>query len=186
MSSTSRADDAGLLPGLVGLSTTMTIMASDNIDTPLRAGMRGVTGVLGEFQAFLLRGNVVDLAVGVVIGVAFGNVVTALVKDLFTPLIAAIGAQPDFGSLFFTVNYSRFRYGDFINTVVTFVLIAAVVFFLVVLPVNRLVALNQRFRRQPAPTTRECTECLSKIPRQARRCPYCTSPQVPEETPAPA
>lgn len=167
-------------------ATTMTIMASDNTDTQLRAGKRGLTGLLGEFQAFLLRGNVVDLAVGVVIGVAFGNVVTALVKDLFTPLIAAIGAQPDFGGLFFTVNHSRFRYGDFIDTLITFVLVAAVVFFIVVLPMNRLVTLSQRFRRQPAPTMRDCTECLSKIPRQARRCAYCTSPQVPEETPAPA
>lgn len=136
--------------------------------------------VLREFREFLLRGNVVDLAIGVVIGVAFGNVVTALVKDLITPLIAAIGAQPDFGSLFFTLNRSRFRYGDFIDVVITFVIIATVIFFLVVLPMNRLVALGERLRPK-ALTTRECTECLSKIPRAAKRCAFCTSPQVPEE-----
>src|SRR5437660_12466484 len=106
------------------------------------AGLRGGLGILGEFRTFLLRGNVVDLAVGVVIGVAFSGVVTALVKDLITPLIAAIGAKPDFGSLAFTVNQSLFRYGDFFNALLGFVIIAAVVFFLVVLPINRLVALS--------------------------------------------
>jgi len=136
-------------------------------------------GVLGEFKTFLLRGNVVDLAIGVVIGVAFGNVVTALVKDLFTPLIAAIGAQPDFGGLFFTINHSRFRYGDFIDAVFTFLVVATAIFFFVVLPVNRLVSLS---RRPASPTTRKCTECLSDIPLDARRCAYCTSPQVPEPT----
>ena len=139
--------------------------------------------VLGEFKAFLLRGNVVDLAIGVVIGVAFGNVVTALVKDLFTPLIAAIGAQPDFGGLFFTLNHSRFRYGDFIDSLFTFVIVATVVFFVVVLPVNRLMTLSRRLERPASPTTRKCTECLSDIPLDARRCAYCTSLQVPEPPP---
>jgi large conductance mechanosensitive channel len=156
-------------------------MDSDSIGSGVRAGGRGLAGLAREFETFLLRGNVVDLAVGVVIGVAFGNVVTALVKDLVTPLIAAIGAQPDFAGMFFTVNRSRFRYGDFLDALVTFVVIAAVVFFLVVLPMNRLVSLTERFRRRPAPTTRECTECLSKIPLQARRCAYCTSPQTPAQ-----
>jgi large conductance mechanosensitive channel len=149
-------------------------MASNRIG----GGARQVGGVLGEFRAFLLRGNVVDLAVGVVIGVAFGAVVTALVKDLITPLIAAIGGQPNFGSLFFTLHHSRFLYGDFVNAVISFLIVAAVVFFLVVLPVNRLVARSPRDRPAPA-TTRQCTECLSEIPRGARRCAFCTAPQTP-------
>jgi large conductance mechanosensitive channel len=133
--------------------------------------------LLENFKAFILRGNVVELAVGVVIGVAFGNVIAALVKDLFTPLIAALGAQPDFGGLVFTVNRSRFRYGDFIDAALDFVIIAAVVYFLVVAPMNRLTA--QR-RGPEQPTTRKCSECLSEIPLGARRCSHCTSPQVPE------
>jgi large conductance mechanosensitive channel len=159
-------------------------MAPDSPATYLQTGARGVGGLLGEFKAFLLRGNVVDLAVGVVIGVAFSGVITALVKDLVTPLIAALGAQPDFGGLYFTLNNSRFRYGDFIDALLSFVIVAAVIFFLVVVPMNRLVAFGQRFQHQPAPTTRKCTECLSEIPKEARRCAYCTSPQVPEEAPA--
>lgn len=148
-------------------------MASNRIG----GGARQVGGVLGEFRTFLLRGSVVDLAVGVVIGVAFGAVVTALVKDLITPLIAAIGAKPNFGSLFFTLNRSRFLYGDLVNAVISFLIIAAVVFFLVVLPVNRLVARSERDR--PAAATRRCTECLSEIPLAARRCAFCTAPQTP-------
>jgi large conductance mechanosensitive channel len=122
----------------------------------------------------------------VVIGVAFTGVVQALVKDLITPLIAAIGANPDFGTLSFTLNRSLFRYGDFINALLSFVIIAAVVFFLVVLPVNRLVAFTQR-RPAPAPATRDCPECLSKIPLRATRCAFCTSevvPVVPDAPPA--
>jgi len=131
---------------------------------------------LSGFKAFLLRGNVVDLAVGVVIGVAFGSVVTGFVKDLVTPLIAAIGGQPNFGSLYFTINNSKFLYGDFINLLIAFLLIAAVIYFLVVLPINALVA---RSRKEPPadPTTKKCTECLSEIPIGARRCAFCTSPQ---------
>jgi large conductance mechanosensitive channel len=157
---------------------------SDTARDGLRGGGRAAGLLAREFETFLLRGNVVDLAVGVVIGIAFGNVVTALVKDLFTPLIAAIGAQPDFSGLYFTLRSSRFRYGDFIDTFITFLVIAAVVFFFVVMPINRLMALRERLRGHPAPTTRECTECLSQIPLQARRCSYCTSPQVPEDAPA--
>ena len=131
---------------------------------------------MSGFKAFLLRGNVVDLAVGVVIGVAFGSVVTGFVKDLVTPLIAAIGGQPNFGSLYFTINNSKFLYGDFINLLIAFLLIAAVIYFLVVLPINALVA---RSRKEPPadPTTKKCTECLSEIPIGARRCAFCTSPQ---------
>lgn len=159
-------------------------MATERIGKDLQAAGRGGLGVLGEFKAFLLRGNVVDLAVGVVIGVAFSGVVSALVKDLITPLIAAIGAQPHFGDLSFSLNRSQFRYGDFVNELLTFIIIAAVVFFLVVLPMNRLVALTQRGRHQAA-TTRDCPECLSKIPLRARRCAFCTSP-VPEQQPSAA
>ncbi len=148
----------------------------------IQAGLRAGGGILGEFKAFLLRGNVVDLAVGVVIGVAFGGVVTAFVKDLITPLIAAIGAEPDFGSLGFSLNHSLFRYGDFVNALLSFLIIAAVVFFLVVLPINRLEAFAERMREPspPPPATRECPECLSKVPLRARRCAFCTSPLAPE------
>jgi large conductance mechanosensitive channel len=128
------------------------------------------------FRAFLLRGNVVDLAVGVVIGVAFGSVVTAFVKDLMTPLIAALFGKPDFASLTFTINNSKFLYGDFINVLVAFVLVAIVIYFFVVLPFTALIA---RFQKEPAadPTTKKCTECLSEIPIGAKRCAFCTSPQ---------
>lgn len=130
--------------------------------------------MLQEFKQFLLRGNVVELAVAVVIGVAFGVVITALVTDLLTPLISAVVGKHDFSALRFSVNGSVFRYGDFINALVAFVLVAAAVFFLVVRPVNALV---QRSRREPTPdpTTRKCPECLSEIPIDARRCAYCTS-----------
>jgi large conductance mechanosensitive channel len=130
--------------------------------------------LIKEFREFILRGNLVDLAVAVVIGTAFTAVVNAFVKDIVTPVIAAIGGQPDFGDLAFTINGSRFAYGDFINAALTFVIVAAVVFFLVVKPVN---ALMTRFRTEPDVTeeTRKCPECLSEIPRSARRCAFCTS-----------
>ncbi|TMC02063.1 MAG: large conductance mechanosensitive channel protein MscL [Chloroflexi bacterium] len=152
----------------------------------LGAGLKAGGGILREFRTFLLRGNVVDLAVGVVIGVAFTGVVQALVKDLITPLIAAIGAKPDFGTLAFTLNHSLFRYGDFLNALLSFVIIAGVVFFLVVMPVNHLVALSQRNKAAPPVTTRECPECLSRIPLEARRCAYCTAEVVPVGADAPA
>jgi len=117
---------------------------------------------------------VVDLAVAVVVGAAFGAVVTAFVKDLLTPLIAAIGGQPDLSGLYFTINNSKFLYGDFVNVIVSFVIISAVVYFLVVLPTNTLIAMSRK--APPAdPTTRRCTECLSEIPIGARRCAHCTS-----------
>jgi large conductance mechanosensitive channel len=128
------------------------------------------------FKAFLLRGNVVDLAVGVVIGIAFGAVITAFVKDLVTPLIAALFGKPDFSNLSFTVNNSKFLYGEFINAVVAFVIIGAVLYFFVVVPYTALVARSHK--EPPAdPTTKKCTECLSEIPIDARRCAFCTSPQ---------
>jgi large conductance mechanosensitive channel len=129
--------------------------------------------MLKDFRQFLLRGNLVDLAIAVVVGAAFGAVVTAVVKDLITPLIAAVGGQPDFGALDFTVNGSRFAYGHFLNALVSFVIIAAVVFFFVVKPVN---ALLDRLRTEPPVEehTRECPACLSQIPGAARRCAFCT------------
>jgi len=132
-----------------------------------------------DFKAFLLRGNLVDMAVGIVIGVAFAAVVTALVSDLVTPLIAAIGGQPNFSNLSFTINKSHFLYGAFIDALLAFVLIAAVIFFLVVKPVNALVA---RARTEPPadPTTRNCPECLSEIPIAARRCAFCASEVSPQ------
>jgi len=127
-----------------------------------------------DFKAFLLRGNLVDMAVGVVIGVALAAVITALVTDLITPLIAAIGGKPDFSSLSFTVNRSHFLYGAFVNALLAFVVIAAVVFFLVIKPVNALMA-----RRRTDPpldeTTQKCPECLSEIPIGAHRCAFCTA-----------
>jgi large conductance mechanosensitive channel len=138
---------------------------------------------VSDFKTFILRGNVVDLAVGIVIGAAFGAVVTALVKDLITPLVAAFGGQPDFSGLLFTINKSKFLYGDFINSVVAFLIIAAVVFFLVVRPVNALMA--RRKTDLPAePTTRECPYCLSSIPLAATRCAFCTSAVDPAVAPA--
>ena len=130
--------------------------------------------MLGEFKQFLLRGNLVDLAVAVVIGLAFAAVVTALVEDLITPLIAAIGGQPDFGGLTFEINDSTFRSGAFINALISFIIIAAVVFFFVVKPVNALVSRAQK--EPPAdPSLRKCSECLSEVPIEARRCAFCTS-----------
>jgi len=128
---------------------------------------------LKDFREFLLRGNLVDMAVGIVIGVAFGAVVTALVSDLITPLIAAIGGQPDFSTLTFKINGSKFLYGSFFNSLISFVVIAAVVFYFVVKPVGKLLA---RYKTDPPvdETTRDCPHCLSKIPVGARRCAFCT------------
>lgn len=131
--------------------------------------------MLKDFKKFILRGNTVELAVAVVIGAAFGTIVNALVKDLVTPLIAAIGGKPDFSGLYFTINNSRFLYGDFINAVISFLLISTVIFFLVVQPVNKLVARMNRTTTSDEPTEKKCPECLSKIPKAARRCAFCTS-----------
>lgn len=131
--------------------------------------------ILKEFKQFLLRGNVVDLAVGVVVGVAFGTVVTALVKDLLTPLISAIVKVPDFSSFSFTINGSQFMYGDFINALISFLLVAAAIFFFVIKPMNMLV--NRSHKEPPIdPTTKKCPECLSEIPIGAKRCSHCTQP----------
>jgi large conductance mechanosensitive channel len=136
-------------------------------------------GLAAEFRDFILRGNVVDLAVAIVIGVAFAAVVTALVKDIITPIIAAFGGTPNFSAIYFTIHNSKFLVGDFINAVVAFVIIAAVVFFFVVRPVNGLLA-----RRRTALTTRDCPYCLSSIPLKATRCAFCTA-ELSETAPAP-
>ena len=129
---------------------------------------------LGGFQKFLLRGNVVDLAVAVVIGAAFSGVINAFVKDLLTPFIGIFGGIPDFSQLSFTVNNSRFLIGDFVNAVLSFLLVALVLYFFVILPMS---SFMERTRSEPqaAPATRECPECLSKVPSAARRCAFCTS-----------
>jgi len=128
--------------------------------------------MLQGFKAFILRGNVVDLAVAVVIGAAFGAIVTALVKDLITPLIAAIFGKPDFSALTFEVNNSKFLYGDFINSVVSFLLIATAVYFFVVVPMQHLLP---KPVVAAAPALKDCPECLTGIPAAAKRCSACTS-----------
>jgi large conductance mechanosensitive channel len=141
--------------------------------------------MLKQFREFILRGSLVDLAVAVVVGTAFGAVVAALVKDLITPLIAAFGGKPDFSGLKFRINDSAFLYGDFINALLAFLIVSAVIFFLVIKPVNALQA-----RLQPSTavdvTTRTCPECISEIPIAATRCAFCTTnvTAVPEPPPA--
>jgi large conductance mechanosensitive channel len=130
--------------------------------------------MLRDFRAFILRGNLVDLAVAVVIGTAFTAVVNAFVKDIVTPLIAAVGGEPNFGNLAFTINGSRFAYGDFLNALLTFLIVAAVMFFLVIKPVNVLLDALQTEPEVDSPT-RPCPECLSQIPRAASRCAFCTT-----------
>ena len=127
---------------------------------------------MGGFRKFLFRGNLIDLAVAVVIGVAFNAVIQALIADLITPLIAAIGGQPNFSSLSFTVNKSHFPYGSFFNALISFVIIAAVVYYLIVSPAAKITDLTTR---QKEATERDCPECLSSIPIKAKRCMYCTS-----------
>ena len=134
--------------------------------------------MLSGFKQFILRGNVIDMSVGVVIGAAFATVVSAFTKDLLTPLIAAIVGKPDFSAIKFSMNGSMFAVGDFINAGISFLLVAAAVYFFVVTPINALVA---RMRKAPAPadpTTKKCPECLSEIPIDARRCAHCSQPVV--------
>jgi len=131
--------------------------------------------MLQGFKKFLFRGNVVDLAVAVVMGAAFGAVVTSLVTNVFTPFIAAIVGRPDFSNFSVTINNSKIMYGSFLNAVISFLLIAAAVYFFIVMPMN---AFTERLRRgeaPPDPTTKKCPECLSEIPIAARKCAFCTS-----------
>lgn len=130
--------------------------------------------MLKGFRDFLMRGNVIDLAVAVVIGGAFGAIVTALVKDLVTPIIGAIGGQPDFSRIYFTINNSKFMVGDFLNTVISFIVIAAVIYLGVVIPMNTLTGRMKRGEKVD-PTEKACPECLSQIPVKARKCKFCGS-----------
>jgi large conductance mechanosensitive channel len=136
---------------------------------------------VGGFRKFLFRGNLIDLAVAVIIGLAFNAVVQALIADIITPLLAAIGGKPNFSTLSFTINHSHFLYGSFINAVLSFVIIAAVIYFIVVGPVNRVTTLMAR--RQEA-TERDCPQCLQSIPVAAKRCMFCTSEVPPVAPPA--
>lgn len=129
------------------------------------------------FKKFILRGNVLDLAVGVVIGAAFNDVISALVKDFLTPLIGVVGSVPDFSYLQFTINGSKFSYGHFLNSLFSFLLIAATVYFFVVNPINTLVEKTKR-EEATKPTAKKCAECLSDIPIQAKRCAHCTMVQT--------
>lgn len=131
--------------------------------------------MLKDFKKFILRGNVVDLSVAVVVGAAFTGVVNAFVRDLVTPLIAAIGGQPNFGNLAFTINNSRFLYGDFLNVFISFVLVAGVVFFFVIQPINKFVELSNKRKTTDDPSEKKCPECLSEIPKAATRCKFCTA-----------
>ena len=133
--------------------------------------------MLKGFREFILRGSVVDLAIAVVIGTAFTAVVTALVKDLLTPLIAAIAGKPDFSGLTFTINNSRFLYGDVINAIIAFLSVAAVIYFVLIVPMNKIA--ERRAKPAEDVPTRECPECLSTIPKAAHRCMYCTSQVAP-------
>jgi large conductance mechanosensitive channel len=135
--------------------------------------------MLSEFKKFILRGNVVDLAVAVVVGAAFNSVIQGIVKDLITPLIAAIGGKPNFASLHFKLHGSMFMYGDVINLIISFLLIAVIVFFFVVQPINRLRSLSIRNKAPEEPTDRKCPECLSTIPKAAKRCAFCTAKVTP-------
>ncbi|MHB8437545.1 MAG: large conductance mechanosensitive channel protein MscL [Acidimicrobiales bacterium] len=137
--------------------------------------------MLKDFKAFILRGNVVDLAVGIVIGAAFGAVVSSFVKDLITPLVAIPSSgkkQQSFASLYFVIHGSKFAYGDFVNSIVSFVIVAAAIFFLVVKPINALTARRRRGQEEE-PGTRACPECLSDVPTRATRCAFCTSVLTP-------
>ena len=129
--------------------------------------------MLKEFKQFLLRGNVVDLAVGVVVGAAFGAVVTALVADILTPFIAAIAKVPDFSGLVFVIRGSKFLYGHFLNTLISFLLVSSAIFFFVIKPINMLIARSKKDAPLD-PTTKKCAECLSEVPINAKRCAHCT------------
>jgi large conductance mechanosensitive channel len=138
------------------------------------------------FREFIMRGNVVDLAVAVVIGAAFGAVVKAFVDNIITPIIAAIFGQPDFAALKFTVNGSVFQYGLFINALISFLLIALAVYYVVIVPMNKMAELRARGKAPEEATTKQCPECLSDIPKGARKCAFCASPQEDAQAPAEA
>ncbi len=135
----------------------------------------GIKNQFNEFKKFILRGNVVELAVAVVIGAAFNSVITSMVKDMITPLIGAFGGQPDFSGLVFTINGSEFKYGSFINALLAFLIMAFVVFFFVVQPINKLMSHLKPSDEVDRPAERQCPACLSAIPADATRCKFCTT-----------
>jgi len=137
--------------------------------------MFNISNQFKEFKKFILRGNVVDLAVGVAIGAAFNNVVGALVKDFITPLVGTVSGHEAVATGDFVVRNQRFLYGDFINVLVSFLITAAVIFFVVIQPINRLTAMANKRKKTEDPSTKKCPECLSEIPKDARRCKFCTS-----------
>jgi large conductance mechanosensitive channel len=130
--------------------------------------------MLKGFKDFILRGNVIDMAVGIIIGASFGTVVSSLVKDLLTPLIAAVVKAPDFSRLSLTLNGSNFLYGDFINALISFLIVAATVYFFVVMPINKIMERFHKNQPQEPPKTKNCPHCLSEIPMAAKRCAHCT------------
>ena len=131
--------------------------------------------IIQEFKKFLLRGNVVDLGIAVVIGAAFSAIVNSFVKDLLTPLIAALGGNPDFSNLKFTINNSQFLYGDFLNALISFLIVSSVIFFLIITPMNALVSRTHKEKKPADPTTKKCPECFSEINIKATRCAFCTA-----------
>lgn len=131
--------------------------------------------MLKGFKQFILRGNVVDLAVGVVIGASFGKIVEALVKDILNPLVGSIFQTPDLSRFFFMFNGSRFMIGDFISTIISFVIVAFAIYFFVVVPINALIVRSNKGQKTADPSTKKCGECLSEIPVLATRCAHCTS-----------
>ncbi len=140
--------------------------------------------VMNGFKKFILRGNVVDLAVGVMIGAAFNSIVSSLVKDIFTPLIGVIAKVPDLSGLSYTIRASTFNYGTFLNTAISFMITAAAIYFGIVLPVNKLIE-RSRKDKPTDPTTKRCTECLSEINIAAKRCSFCAQPQPASSIPKP-
>ncbi len=136
-------------------------------------------GVLKGFRDFILRGNVIDLAVAVVIGAAFKDIITAVVSDFITPLISAIGGKPDFSKFYFTINHSKFLVGAFVNTLISFLIISAIIYFFVVVPMNKIMEKAKRGEKS-SPSDRSCPECLSIIPIKSLRCRFCTSKLKPE------
>ena len=131
--------------------------------------------MLKGFKQFILRGNAVDLAIGVVLGASFGAVVNSLVKDVLTPFVSAIFKTPDFSGLHFSINGSQFMYGNFLNTFISFLIVAFTIYFFVVTPMNKLISFSNRNKKTDDPTTKKCPECLSEIPIDAKKCAFCTS-----------
>lgn len=158
------------------MSISISVLTSLDTNAIQAIAKSGILEALmwSDFKQFILRGNLIELAVAFVVGAAFSGLVESLVKDLITPLIAAIGGNPNFSSYYFSINHSRFLYGNFINSLISLVIIAAVVFFLLVRPVNKMIELANRRKAPADPSDKKCPECLSTIPLDATRCAFCT------------